>query len=318
MISYLKTLVVVLSSGYVLFFLSERVFWSFWRSDETIEGVLITWFVYSLITWLMLMVARSFRVASFSPLFLCGALFGWMAEGIVVDTFYGDPSNPMPFSISFTGLAWHALLSVVVGWWFVGRALIEPGPVATCRIATIMGLAWGLWALWWPAELDAATDASVLGFAKHTIAFSLPYLLAWAILAKTEPDWFKVTRGTAWVLSGLVVVIFLGVHVPARPVVSWVLPLLVVPSLLALKRQAARELKPDVLDQLLAGVRLRNVPALLLMPATAILSYALFAPLVTTIPAHIVLYVITMPLGFWFFFRSLWMLLLRPLCAKLP
>ena len=45
---------------------------------------------------------------------------------------------------------------------------------------------------------------------------------------------------------------------------------------------------------------------LILIPVSAIAVYALFRSLKLHVPTNVVLYVITMPLGFWFFFRSLW------------
>jgi hypothetical protein len=43
---------------------------------------------------------------------------------------------------------------------------------------------------------------------------------------------------------------------------------------------------------------------LALIPLTAIAVYALFRSLKLHVPTNVVLYVITMPLGFWFFFRA--------------
>src|SRR5208337_596700 len=84
---------------------------------RAVPDFLITWIAYCLLGWIFLDLVRRFRVASFTALFLCGAVFGWVDEGVVVDTLYGNPTNPFPLSISFTGLAWHAMLSVCVGWY---------------------------------------------------------------------------------------------------------------------------------------------------------------------------------------------------------
>ena len=47
---------------------------------------------------------------------------------------------------------------------------------------------------------------------------------------------------------------------------------------------------------------------LILIPVAAIVVYAGFRTLNLHLPTNVVLYVITMPLGFWFFFRSLWVI----------
>jgi hypothetical protein len=48
---------------------------------------------------------------------------------------------------------------------------------------------------------------------------------------------------------------------------------------------------------------------LLLIPAAAIAVYAVLHALRLAPPTNMMLYVITMPLGFWFFGRSLWVIL---------
>jgi hypothetical protein len=59
---------------------------------------------------------------------------------------------------------------------------------------------------------------------------------------------------------------------------------------------------------MLGQIRPRNVIALILMPLAAIAVYAACRSLNLLIPTNAVLYVLTMPVGFWFFFRSLWVI----------
>ncbi len=297
---------IVLANGYILFFFSERVFWSFWRPGDTLPEFLITWIAYCLLGWIFLDLVRRFRVASFPPLFLCGAVFGWVGEGVVVDTLYGNSTNPFPLSISFTGLAWHALLSVGVGWYLIGRALTEERPTKLALISLAVGVGWGLWALWWPTELGTEADTSVWGFASHAVLCSIPFLLAWFVIGLARPDWFQSSRLATIVLWGLVVAVFLAARVPAQRYAALILPPLLTVCWLGLSRNARMEQRPDVLDGILGRIRPRNVLVLILMPVTAIAVYALFRSLTLHVPTNVVLYVITMPLGFWFFFRSLW------------
>lgn len=301
----LRKLSVVLASGYILFFFSERVFWSFWRPENTPTDFVITWIAYSLLGWIFLDLVRRFRVAAFAPLFLCGAVFGWLCEGVVVDTLYGDATNPFPLSVSFTGLAWHALLSVGVGWYLLGKVLTEEGPNRTAWLALAIGLGWGLWAVWWPTELGTNVDSSVWSFAYHTLVCSLPFLLAWLVLGMARPDWFQAGNVAAVVLWGLVAIVFTTVRVPARPLALLVLPPLLLLCWIGLRRRRCHEEKQDVLDRMLGGIRPRNVLVLTLIPAAAIGLYAVVHGLGLIPPTNVLLYAITMPLGFWFFFRSL-------------
>lgn len=303
----LKSIAVVLASGYILFFLSERVFWSFWRPGDNSAEFLITWVAYSLIGWIFLDLVRRFRVARFPAVFLCGAVYGWVAEGIVVDTMYGDPSNPFPLSLSWTGLAWHALLTVGVGWYLLGKALTQENPKRTAWLSLAIGLVWGLWAVWWPAELKEA-DTSVRGFASHTIVTSVPFVLSWLVLGMARPDWFRVGKVATVLLWALVAFLFVAARAPTSPVASFALPTLLLVCWIALRRNARTEQAPDVLDEMLGRIRPRNVLVLFLIPATAIAVYGVFHALRLVLPTNILLYVVTMPLGFWFFGRSLWVI----------
>jgi hypothetical protein len=304
---HLATATVVIANGYILFFFSERVFWSFWRPADTSREVLATWLAYCLLGWIFLDLVRRFKVASFPSLFLCGAVFGWVGEGVVVDTLYGGPTNPFPLSISWTGLAWHALLSVGVGWYLIGKALTQDKPTRTAWLSLAVGIGWGLWAVWWQAELGMETNTSVLGFALHALLCSVPFFVSWLVIAVARPDWFNRGKRAAFVLWGLVVVIFLAARVPARPLVASILPMLLSICLVALRRTALRSQLPDLLDEILGRIRPLNILVLVLIPVSAIIVYAGFRTLSLVVPTNVVLYLITMPLGFWFFFRSLWL-----------
>jgi len=304
----LRKAAVVLANGYILFFFSERVFWSFWRPGDTLREFLVTWIAYCLLGWIFLDLVKSFRVASFSPLFLAGAVYGWAGEGVVVDTLYGNATKPFPLSISFTGLAWHALLSVAVGWHLVGNALTRERATRTAVISLVFGVCWGLWSVWWPAELGKEVDTTVIGFANHAVFCSIPFLLSWLTLGLARPDWFQAGKVARSVLWGLVGVVFLAARIPARPSAALILPTLLLVCAVGLRRNARRERRPDLLDGMLGQIRPRNVIALILMPLAAIAVYAACRSLNLLIPTNAVLYVLTMPVGFWFFFRSLWVI----------
>jgi hypothetical protein len=299
---------ILLANGYILFFFSERAFWSFWRPGDTLPEFLITWFAYCLLGWIFLDLVRRFKVASFPPLFLCGAVFGWVDEGVVVDTLYGNSTNPLPLSISFTGLAWHALLSVGVGWYLIGKVLTQEKPTKTALISLTVGIGWGLWAVWWPTELGKEANTSVWGFASHALPCSVLFLIAWLVFGLARPDWFPNSSVATFVLWGLVVAIFLAARVPARPYAALILLPLLTVCWVGLRRNARIELRPDVLDGILGHIRLLDVMTLALIPLTAIAVYTVFRSLKLQMPTNVALYVITMPLGFWFFFRSLWVL----------
>jgi hypothetical protein len=297
---------VLLANGYVLFFFSERVFWSFPRPNDSLPDWLLTWLAYTLLGWIVLILVRTYRIDSFLPLFLAGAVFGWTAEGVVVDTFYGGPDNPFPLSVSFTGLAWHALLSVGIGWYLLPKALTAPKPTRTILTSLAIGLGWGLWAAWWPNELGQGDNTSLASFAGHALACSLLFLGSWGVLGRVRSDAFQVGQAEAGFLFGLAALLFLSARVPARPLAAWSLPALLLLAAIGLRRSAGHADRRDLLDECLGRIHAANVVALALIPLTAIAVYAPFRLLGFYPATNVVLYLATTPLGFWFFLRALW------------
>lgn len=101
-------------------YFSEFVFWAR-DTEDSIGGWLFIYLVYSVVTYILLSVVTTFRVRSVWAIFLAGALYGWLIEGVIVQTMYDD----FPLQVSFTGLAWHALISVLIGWYYITNVLVQ-------------------------------------------------------------------------------------------------------------------------------------------------------------------------------------------------
>ncbi len=89
----------VLLSAAVLIVFSEKMFW--YVTGYSFLDLLLGYFFP---TFALLWVIDAFRVRRLAPLFLVGAMFGFLAEGMLVGTLYeGGPLNW--FSVSYTSLA---------------------------------------------------------------------------------------------------------------------------------------------------------------------------------------------------------------------
>jgi hypothetical protein len=302
-----QKLIVVLATGYILFFYSERVFWSFLRPGDKLIDLVLGWLVYSLMAWVFVLLIRQCRIAAFPAVFLAGAVYGWLAEGVVVDTMYGSKDNPFPASISFTGLAWHALISVGVGWYLQAKLLVTGNRKKLGLFSAAVGLGWGLWAGWWPAELGRA-NTPLAAFAIHALVCSIPLISAWLILGTANSEWFRPAKYELAVLMAMIALFFLAVRVPATPRSALILPPLLLLCAYGLGRNQSNEQRPDLIEVTVGHIRPRSCGPLLLMPITAITVYLPVALWKITLPTNWVLYMITMPLGFVFLFGSLWIL----------
>jgi hypothetical protein len=266
----------LLGTGYILYFFSEAMFWSQLRPDEGPIDRPLTWLFYSYLGYLTLVVLWHFRIRNASGLFLAGAAFGWIGEGVFAMTLFGDSSMAFPFTISWTALAWHAPISVVLGWHALGIVLRKPGLGAATWLSLGFGVFWGIWAYGWRFETPpvAATPADFLVQAVTATAF---LALAFLGVAVGRPDSFQPSR-VGLVLAGLVLFGFLGVvTVPHVPIALLVLPALAALLFLLLRRH--RLANADSGLSLLAShavpLRLGNLAMLALMPLAATAVYAL-------------------------------------------
>jgi hypothetical protein len=220
---------VYLATGYLLFFVSERIFWSTFRTGDHWGELAITWLVYSVIACVFLNVVVRFRVNTTASAALAGALYGWLTEGTLVGTLYGTESSaPFPMSLVWTGLSWHALISVLVGWHFLGRALQKPRPWQALGWALFLGIYWGAWApfLW---RENPPQVASVVDFATHALLCTLPWILSHALLLRIPTHSFRPGRiGLGFSL--LVLAVFYGAQVRTLGL----RPLIVLPALTGL------------------------------------------------------------------------------------
>lgn len=297
----LKNLLFILANGYILVFYSEHLFWAHIRADDSLKNWMTAWLAYSLLAYLFLFVVDHFRVRSAAALFLAGAVFGWLTEGVVVQTTY----ESLPLSISFTGLAWHALISVMVGWYMVRRALQGKSWLRVFGLACLIGLIFGLWAVCWWLEPDgkvsSLTEFSIFALTITALVMTAYFVADWC--ASVPIVWNR------WISAGISIcflLYFVFIAVPAAPVALLVLPPLLALAYLGLRRNRSIQPEGSMLDPHPDSPRLRNYLALIGLPLTSILFYAWALAVHFQFQFNWVLYLITTPLGFVAFVAALY------------
>jgi hypothetical protein len=293
----LRKLVCTLSTGYILFVFSERLFWTVWKEGDSLVDLTVTWLAYSAIAYLFLATVCWSRADDFWSMFLAGAVYGWLVEGGLIDTLYGtQPSAPFPVSISITGLSWHALLSVMVGWWATGRALAASRPWRLVWISLAVGVFWGVWAMF-PRRETPPIITPVPEFFVNAAILTLGLMASWwlnfrAGVRDFRPGWFGV------VLCTLLIGLFYVQHV----LKLGVLPLAVLPLLLGIAAAALyrhRQRTDRSVHAISDDFRPSRLPILSVIPITATVVYAAAAAagMDETPVSAIVYYYLTGPVG---------------------
>jgi hypothetical protein len=295
---------IALAAGYVLVFFAERMFWSRWRTDDDNVGAfLATWFVYSIAAEICLIAIRDFRVRDIWPMFLLGALLGWLIEGVFTMTFFGADGIPFPLTIAWTGLSWHALIVVVAGWYGLQTALLLSF-ARTALLSAVLGLFWGGWSIFWDRQ---SPPGSAEGFIAHSFIATIALILAFRTLPVLHCGDLRPTRTERVVLAAIVLCYFIGVTLARFNWIALVtLPPLFALIYLALRRNATDETRPDFLVAIDAPFPWIRALPIFLIPALASLIHEGCRIAGLTAPTNIVVFAITLPAGFGGFVFSLW------------
>ena len=264
-----------LATGYALFFYSERMFWSFLRQDDAIFFLVIAWILYSIFAYLFLYTIGYFKVRTLSALFLAGVAFGWIVEGIYAMTFFGIAGIPLPYSIIWTGVAWHALISVVIGWYFLYRSMVQRSYAHTIGLASLLGLFWGIWAVAWALETPPLFSTPT-AFIVHAFLTTILFGGALWVTSRTGLASFTPGRWEAGVVLGVTALYFLLVTFPTVQFASLILIAafgLVYALLYRNRKSETIQPQPSVLAVFDERAQSGKYLCLLAMPLVASVSY---------------------------------------------
>lgn len=297
----IKNILLVLSTGYIFFFFSELLFWARKRPDDSLGEWTMTWLAYSLMAFVFLYLVSRFRVKNIWALFLAGAVFGWLGEGIVVQTTY----ESLPLSISFTALAWHALITVWIGWYAIRKSLRASNPFSTLKLSLAIGLCYGLWAIMWWFEPDGGVS-SVAEFATFSFAAVILAIPAYWLADWSSSESFHPSRWVSVVILSMFALMFFFIVVPTVPLAIIILPILLGLAYLGLRWNRLTEADGSMLTNFNNPVPAWKYFSLLGIPVAGVSFYALAALLNFQWQTNWVLYLITTPLGFTLFGVSLY------------
>lgn len=181
-----RVLVSILT-GFVFYFFSEIGFWANPRALRDLPG---TWLVYSYAAYLFYWGLSYFQVKDKYGVFLLGCLYGWLIEGVIVYTVYEN----LPFSIAWTGMAWHALITVLLGF-FGFEASVRRSGKTVFLWSVFMGLFYGSWATyWWVADGDERFMLHPSEFALFILGLSAGLVLAFSLMEFVKVEEFTPSK----------------------------------------------------------------------------------------------------------------------------
>ncbi len=131
--------------AYVLMYVSEIMFTATSVLLSNLSYLLLAYLFYFMATWILLFIIEYFHVNDVWSLFLAGAFYGWILEGIYRTTMY----SAFPIYLSWIGLAWHDLLSVIIFFYFIRRSIILDDKKTIAITTSLLGILWGIFQAGW-------------------------------------------------------------------------------------------------------------------------------------------------------------------------
>lgn len=313
--SFLKRIIAALCSGYIIVFYGELMFWATpEREGMDLIGIAAMWLMYSIMAYPFLCVVSLFRVRSPWAVFLAGAFYGWFEEGIVVQTTYGSADTPFPMSISFTALAWHAMIDIWMGWYLVRRILARNHYLATAALAGAIGLFYGLWAIFWwneppPAMKDlldsGRRDVLFARFTFFTFGSTALLVLAHWLYQRVQLTEFVPSKIEMGIFGALVIFYYAFITVPAAPKALWVLPPLMGLTFWSLFKNRRTEKRANAIVAYPEKIKPLNYLLLFTIPMVACFIYQLALIHHWRFPTNFIFYYVATPLGALFWITAL-------------
>ncbi|HLD07749.1 MAG TPA: hypothetical protein VJB60_01665 [Candidatus Peribacterales bacterium] len=297
-----KKLVIILSTGYIFLYFGEFIFWANFDPESGLPEWILTWFFYSFLGYAFLLIVSHFRVRNIWALFLAGAAFGWLGEGVYAQTFFGAEAAALPITISWTALAWHAPLNVLFGWYFLRKLFLQNSYKKTIGVALLSGIIFSVWSIfWWLQE----TPNTIVEYALFTLITTGLLLVALASYQSVQPFEFKASKVEMGIV-GLIVALSFGILViPAQPL-WFLLPPFFLVLFFALRKNRQRETQGDLISGLPGKLPIKNLLLFLIAPVTAICLYALCFALEIRFPTYHFFYYPSTIAGFVLFGMSLY------------
>ncbi len=205
----------LLLSALVMLFFSEKMYW--YVQGYAIGEILI---LYSFGAYLVFWSIEYYKVNDFWSLFLSAMLYALLIEGIFTALIIvAGLAGPILTSYYF---GWHSLLSVVFGWYFLRKWLIEESTMKLLISSILTGVFWGLWSLgYWLPEIISSPEMqedpfdpgkwSLERYSSVVLTFGLMLVLAHWLLGK-DGFWlfsFRPSKLENLVMFGLIGAMFL-------------------------------------------------------------------------------------------------------------
>lgn len=293
-------------------FVTVSEFW-FYPIDEEVShiGILLA---YSLLGYLFLLTLHYFRVTEFAGLYLAACLFGFLVEGAIVWYLYTE----LPVSIVWTSMAWHALITVCLGWYLVLRISKARWLWQSVYFAAL-GAGLGAWTtfMWY---VDEAPDGDIswswtepTGFIEQFLLGFFFFVAGHVLYSLARPGTLRFVRLDYGLAIGALAAWTSLTLLVAFPASLLFLPLVAACLTPLFKSRPSRTPPASILKSLdEAPLGWRSYLAMIPLPICAIATHTALVEAQLGLEWNAILIVTAGPYSVWLFVRAFWRSWSRP------
>lgn len=262
------TLLFVFLSSLILTFYSEVSYWyNHWIS------IIIPTLFYSVAAHFFLYTVQKFNINNFYSLFLAWSIYWFIVEWVIAPVLYEDWLFWW-FNTSYTPLAWHALISVMIWWFHLRRLMLQKRILVLSLWSIWYGLLWWVWAMQsWMEEWNQIYT---------TIEFTLYAFFIWISLMISYWLIWKVWKEKLYFnkyITGLFILVWLFLYIPHfliynYSIIKWIILIWLVIFLLNKYKSKSNEWE-NIIKTLAWEISPVIVLPIILMPITATVIYAI-------------------------------------------
>lgn len=299
----------------IMWAISERIFWSVVHPGDSVVGIASSILPYWFATFFTVWGIEYFRVRTLPGIVLMGAFFGWFIEALVAMTLFGGAGIPLPFSISWTGLAWHMVISVVFVW-YLHRVAMATSFTRSLAYSAVLGVFWAFWSMTWFLENPPVVNDLGL-YMVHAFAVAALMVIGHLLLSR-KMSTFKPSWGEIGFVLLVTVAYTVAITIPALMFMSVGLVVLAAILYVPLRKLKMSSEPGSVLAELSQPVPIRNILTLFAAPVIATLAYGLYLGNAGVVfPFNVATLFVTTPLGFIVLGWAVWRVY-RPKAVPLP
>ena len=255
---------------------------------------------YVLFTYPLLISLSYFNIRTLSGLLLGGAFFGWATEGLTLPVIY----EAIPVSFMFPSVSWHALIDVIIGFYFIRIFMRKFSLISNIILFIILGAIWGALATWYwdSSNAEIMQALSVSDFTILAIVASGFWLIGMFLADKFGQKQFIASKWELALIGVIYVILYIIIALPYLPLSMLIIALIGV-TILALWRQK-NSLKGQTILEKLNQERpsIWKYFSVLLTPIIAIFIYLVFYNANIKVPTDLIVQSLLLFGTIWFFY----------------